>query len=745
MAKYANVIVDISIEKLDRPFTYEIPEKLEGIVEIGKQVNIPFGKGNRLIKGFVVGIETNPKLMAGITVKQVHSIAKEEGVTSHLIELAAFIKEQYGGTLNQALKTVLPMKKAGKAKEIKYVELLLSSQRAKELLPIFQKKRAVAKVRLLEALMQDSVIEFSMITKKLNVSSTVIRSFEKEGYVAINTERSYRSPIKISEGNFYRPELTKEQAYVVNSVYDSYRLENRRPCLIQGVTGSGKTEVYMELISKVIEEGKQVILLIPEIALTYQTVMRFYHRFGDRVSVLHSRLSDGERYDQLCRARDGEVDIMIGPRSALFTPFENLGLIIIDEEHESSYKSDTVPRYHAREVAAKRATMCNAMLILGSATPSLESFKLAKDGSYGFYKLMNRFNGRALPNVHVVDLRAELEKGNRSMFSDELIEKMTERLQKQEQIMLFLNRRGMVGFISCRSCGKVVKCPHCDVSLTQHRDGKMRCHYCGYEIPAVKNCPACGSKYIGGFKVGTQKVEEGIKKIFPNARVLRMDADTTKNKDGHEQILSAFANKEADILVGTQMIVKGHDFPYVTLVGILAADMSLNTDDYRAAERTFQLLTQAAGRAGRGELTGEVVIQTYNPEHYAIEAAKEQDYDAFFEEEITYRKVLKYPPWGNLLLIMIQSEREENANRLAQRIAEIVNANTRPLVDKVTMMGPTNAKVKKIQDVYRKAIYVKALEYQKLVEIKNLIESYREESGYQDGTISFDFNPINSF
>ena len=368
-----------------------------------------------------------------------------------------------------------------------------------------------------------------------------------------------------------------------------------------GVTGSGKTAVYMELIGTALERGQQAILLIPEISLTYQNVIRFYRRFGDRISILHSRLSPAERYDQFERARSGDIDVMIGPRSALFTPFQNLGIIIIDEEHESSYRSETVPRYDTRETAAKRAALEGARLVLGSATPSLESYYEAKMGISRLFTMEHRASGGTLPEVFTVDMREELKRGNRSILSGLLYDRMEDRLRKHQQVMLFLNRRGYSGFVSCRACGHVIKCPHCDVSLSMHRDGRMVCHYCGYEEMAVRKCPVCGSPYISGFKAGTQQIEEIVSAAFPAARILRMDADTTRGKDGHAEILRTFGAGEADILIGTQMIVKGHDFPNVTLVGILAADLSLNVGDYRASERTFQLLTQAAGRAGRGE------------------------------------------------------------------------------------------------------------------------------------------------
>ncbi|MBE5905410.1 MAG: primosomal protein N' [Lachnospiraceae bacterium] len=741
MAEYAQIIVDLSIEKLDRPFTYGIPEHLKNVVHIGDQVLVPFGRGNRTLQGFVIGITHRVELPPGITIKNICDKVPDKGITGQLIDLAVWMKNQYGGTLNQALKTVLPLKKTVKEKQVQYVELLLSPERVQELMDTFARKHAVARIRLLEALRQEGELPMTVISSKLNVASSVVKAFEKEGYVAIRSERNYRNPFSFEGGDSYRPQLNDEQQAAVDGMYDHYRRKDVAACLLHGVTGSGKTEVYMELINRVVREGRQAILLIPEIALTYQTMMRFYHRFGERVSILHSRLSAGERFDQLERARRGEVDIMIGPRSALFTPFEQLGLIIIDEEHEGTYKSeDTIPRYHARETAIYRARQSGALVVVGSATPSLESFYEAQDGVYGYYKLEKRYQNRALPTVEVVDLRAELKAGNRSMFSRKLQEEIAGALGRKEQIMLFLNRRGMTGFISCRSCGKALKCPHCDVSLTLHRDGKMKCHYCGYETPRMRVCPSCGSKYLGGFSVGTQKVEESIQKLFPQARVLRMDADTTRNKDSYETILSAFANQEADVLVGTQMIVKGHDFPNVTLVGILAADMSLAADDFRASERTFQLLTQAAGRAGRGQKEGKVVIQTYQPEHFAITTAKEQDYEAFYEEEISYRQLLHYPPCGHLMLILMKAEKEEEVEKLALEMENAINRFKEERA--VIVIGPADARIKKLNNIYRKTIYLKAREYEQLVQMKNKIEQYREESGYRYGTVSFDFDPI---
>ena len=523
----------------------------------------------------------------------------------------------------------------------------------------------------------------------------------------------------------------------MDAVRREWESEEYAQYLIHGVTGSGKTAVYMELIALALARGEQAILLIPEISLTYQNVIRFYHRFGDRISILHSRLTPAERYDQFERARSGDIDVMIGPRSALFTPFQKLGIIIIDEEHETSYKSESVPRYHARETAKKRAMLEGARLVLGSATPSLEAYYEAENGRCRLFTLQKRATGGALPAVSTVDMRCELREGNRSILSRSLTEKIGERLRNGEQVMLFLNRRGYSGFVSCRSCGHVMKCPHCDVSLSLHRNRRMVCHYCGYEEMAADKCPKCGSPFIGGFKAGTQQIEEIVHHAFPEARILRMDADTTKGKDGHAEILRSFGKHEADILVGTQMIVKGHDFPEVTLVGILAADLSLNISDYQAAERTFQLLTQAAGRAGRGKVPGEVVIQTYDPEHYAVVCASEHDYLSFYAKEMNYRRLSGYPPVGDMMAIHLASENQEQLELASEYLAKFV----RQIAGRrgVTVIGPADETVARINDVYRKAMYLKYTDVRTLTGVKNIVEQYIEiNSGFKEILISFE-------
>ncbi|MCR5083559.1 MAG: primosomal protein N' [Parasporobacterium sp.] len=738
---FANIIVDISHEKLDRTFQYAIPKKLEDKIFPGVCVDIPFGKGNRVITGFV--LEVTDKCEFDISkIKELLGISKKAApVEARLISLAWWIKQNYGSTMNKALKTLLPAKQKISKVLVKHVHLNLSEDETKQMIyELSGKDRFIARKRLLEELLEKKVLPYDIITGKLNVSASVIKGLADKGIVRIVSKENYRNPVKISNSKAYDIVLNEEQQKVCDEIW----MEPGKVHLLHGITGSGKTEVYIELISRVVERGGQAIVLIPEIALTYQTLTRFFAKFGDRVTYIHSRQSAGEKYDQLERAKAGDVDVMIGPRSALFTPFANLELIIIDEEHENAYKSENVPKYHAREVAKKRAETEGATLVLGSATPSVESFYKAQKGEYILHKLSARAKGSSLPDVEVVDLREELKRGNKNIISVRLDELIRQRLERKEQIMLFINRRGYAGFVSCRSCGHVLKCPHCDVSLTYHNDGKVKCHYCGYEVENPKTCPECGSKYIGKFGTGTQKIEEAVKKLYPNARVLRMDMDTTSGKDGHTEILSQFANREADILVGTQMIVKGHDFPYVTLVGVLAADLSLYSGDYTAAEKTFQLITQAAGRAGRGNAKGCALIQTYNPEETSIIAASKQDYSMFYENEIRYRKLLGYPPIMEFLVILLTGTNEELLDKRAKDVAETINKSENSLEDVITVIGPTKANIAKINDVYRRVFYLKSTNYADLVRIKDILES-KYEGSEKDIGLYFDFSPLSKY
>lgn len=741
---YANVIIDITHEKLDRVFQYRIPPAIAGEIFVGTKVTVPFGRSNRETDGYVIGFTDTPDYEVE-KIKEIHGKAKGSvPIESCLIELAAWMKDRYGGTMIQSLKTVLPIKTEKKRLEKKTVRLLLSTEEAKKKLDYFLLKNQKARARVLAGLLDQPIQESDLITKKLRVSLSVLRALEEQGILKIESKEIFRNPIRYDQKKQKEVIFNEEQRKAIQRFVTDYERGKRGTYLLYGVTGSGKTEVYMEMISRVIRDGKQVIVLIPEIALTYQTVLRFYGRFGDRVAIINSKMSAGERSDQMERVKRGEADVMIGPRSALFTPFKNLGLIVMDEEHEPSYKSEQIPRYHAREVAAQRAHIEGASVVLGSATPSLEAYYQCQTGESTLLPLKNRVSDLELPQVYTVDMREELKKGNRSILSDKLEELIEDRLQKKQQIMLFLNRRGYAGFVSCRSCGYVVKCPHCDVSMSLHNNKKLVCHYCGYERPQISVCPSCGSEYVGGFRAGTQQIEALVKKRFPTARVLRMDMDTTRQKDGHEKILSAFANEEADILIGTQMIVKGHDFGNVTLVGILAADLSLYSSDYRSGERTFQLLTQAAGRAGRGKAPGEVVIQTYSPDHYSIEMAARQDYEGFYEQEMQYRRMLSYPPVDSLYAVLMTGSDEEYLTKAAEYLIQFGKK-----VDKkqmISIIGPAKPFVGKVNDEYRRIIYLKCEDLKYLIAVKNILEQYIEiNKGFESLRIQFDFNPMGQF
>ncbi len=741
---YADIIVDITHEKLDKVFQYGVPPRLEGALRVGMEVIVPFGKSNKEICGYVVGFSDKPGYDE-TKIKEVLGVAEDSvAIEAKLVALAAWMKEHYGGTMIQALKTVLPIKKQEKAQEKRRIRLLLSEEEGRRRLEVLLGKNQKARARLLAALLDQPEQDYDLLTKKMNVTRAVVRALEEQKIVSLESEKVFRNPIRHKRQSAGTMEFTAEQEHAIRVFREDYRKGIRNTYLVYGITGSGKTEVYMEMIAEALKEGGQVIVLIPEIALTYQTVMRFYGRFGGRVSILNSRMSPGERFDQMERVKAGEVDVMIGPRSALFTPFTRLRLIVIDEEHESAYKSEQTPRYHARETAIERAKREGASVVLGSATPSLSAFYACKCGRFQLLELKNRAGAGELPKVYVEDMRNELKKGNRSIISDRLKNLIDSRLNRREQIMLFLNRRGYAGFVSCRSCGYVVKCPHCDVSLASHKGGKMVCHYCGHEEPQAEVCPSCGSQYIGGFRAGTQQIEELVKRQFPGTRVLRMDLDTTRVKDGHEKILEAFASEEADILIGTQMIVKGHDFPNVTLVGILAADMSLYSGDYRAAERTFQLLTQAAGRAGRGKGRGEVVIQTYSPEHYSIEMAAAQDYEGFYAAEMEYRGLMGYPPVEQLLAVLLTGPDENMLDTAAKYLREFAMRVDRKGI--LQIIGPASPYVAKVSDVYRRVLYLKGRDYRLLIEVKDRMEQYIEiNRGFRSMRVQFDFNPMNVF
>ena len=737
---YADIIIDISSDKLDRSFQYCVPAHLEQEIKLGMVVSIPFGNSNQLRKGYVTGLSQEAKVDPSRLKEIAGCCSAEETTESRLIALAAWMKENYGSTMIQALKTVLPIKEKIRAKEKRYLSLSISEEKTAEILAQLEKTRFKARTRLLRELLQKKRLDYTTASRELGVAASVVKKLEEQGILHIEYDEVQRNSLNTEDIQKEEPlPLTAEQESAVQCILEEWKSAQPRPVLLEGVTGSGKTQVYMKLIEETLNRGEQAIVLIPEIALTYQTVRRFYARFGEKVSVINSRQSQGERYDQFKRARKGEVQVMVGPRSALFTPFSRLGLIVIDEEHEPSYKSENSPRYHARETAVKRAELEHARVVLGSATPSLEAYSRAVSDEYVLVKLKARYGERPMPKVSIVDLREELKAGNRSILSRELRGGIERRLESREQIMLFLNRRGYAGFVSCRSCGHVMKCPHCDVSLSEHNNGRLICHYCGYETKKPQVCPECGSPYIGGFKAGTQQIEKVVQDTFPGVRTLRMDFDTTRNKGSYEKILASFAAHEADVLIGTQMIVKGHDFPEVTLVGVIAADLSLNADDYRCGERTFQLLCQAVGRCGRGKKPGEAVIQTYHPDHYSIQAAAVQDYEAFYEEEMSYRELMDYPPAAHMMAVLGSCPEEEFLIQAMHYLQLYINRIYKK--KDLHVIGPAYASVGKVKDIYRQVIYLKHEDYGTLVRIRDQMEKYIEiNSGFRKIYIQFDFS-----
>jgi primosomal protein N' (replication factor Y) (superfamily II helicase) len=671
MSYYADVIVDISHEKVDKPFTYSVPKELEGSLSIGTPVMIPFGNANHLRRGYVIGLkDAVPQEKRAYKIKEIASIAdRQVGIEDEFMDLAIWMKNRYGCTLNAALSAVLPVKK---------------------------------------------------------------RIRKKKG-----TE--YRDPLgDVSSG--YRLHLpTSIQQKAIDVFKSDFSRGIRRTYLLYGVTGSGKTDVYMHMIREVIDAGKKVILLIPEIGLTYQSVNRLYSVFGNRVALVHSKLSDGERYDQFRRCMDGDADIIIGPRSAAFAPMKDIGLIVVDEEHDGAYKNENVPRYDVRDVVMERARVHGASVILASATPSPETYLNAQKGIYTLLSLPQRaVPGAKMPDVVVTDMREELKAGNRSIFSRKLDELIRDRLSRKEQTILFINRRGYSNFVSCRSCGEAIRCPHCDVSMTVHYGHKLVCHYCGYTLPVPKLCPTCGSPFIAEFGVGTQKLEQMVRAAYPQANVARMDADMTTAKHASESILKEMSEGKTDILIGTQMVVKGHDFPNVTLVGIMAAETSLYTGDYASGEKTYELITQASGRAGRASDHGCVVIQTYKPEHYAISCASRADYEGYFRQEIAYRELLKYPPAVHIWTVQLASRDEAQLEEFAQLFLKMVQDS--PYSGEADIIGPAQASVYKVKDYYRKLLYVKHTNYDILLKIKDDVETpWKKARGDADISLMYDF------
>lgn len=743
---FADIIIDISHEALDKVFQYRVPFSLRDKVVPGSRVCVPFGVGNREREGYVIALQNSASYDVDKIKEIIRVVEGSLTVESQLIQVAAFLKKRYGSSMLQALKTVMPVKTKVRHQQAVTISLKIEKKEAQTLLSVWEQKHYTAKARFMKKLLTVEKMTKEEAVKECRFPLKELKKLEADGVICMQTKITYRNPFSKFEKKVTNIVLNEEQQAAVDMFCTDFQEGRRKTYVLFGVTGSGKTEVYLRMIEEVLAKQQQVIVLIPEISLTYQTVRRFYERLGDRIAVLHSRMSAGERSDACERIAAGEADVVIGARSALFAPTKKLGLIIIDEEHDGAYKSDSMPKYHARETAIFRAGLAKASVVLGSATPSVESFYRAQQGEYTLLVLKKRAGNAALPLVQVADLREEFRRGNRSVFSETLKEKMRNRLAKGEQMMLFLNRRGFAGFVSCRSCGTVMKCPHCDVSMTYHRKGQLRCHYCGYETAFIRQCPVCKSPHVAAFGLGTEKVEAALYQEFPGIRVLRMDMDTTRRKNSHEEMLRTFAEGKADVLLGTQMIVKGHDYANVTLVGILAADLSLFAQDFRSGERTFQLLCQAAGRAGRGDKPGEVVIQTYSPEHYAITTAVRHSYEEFYQQEIAYRKLMAYPPCSHLLVILVQCGDESSAVLASVRIQKMIEKSQEKEQEPVQLLNPGQAAIAKLRDMYRQVLFIKHKDVERLEQLKSRLEPVLEKHPLFAGVqIQFDFDPINIY
>ncbi|KTW22153.1 primosomal protein N' [Staphylococcus xylosus] len=796
----AKVIVDIPSKSVDFTFDYIIPSKLQSMVQVGMRVIVPFGP--RTIQGYVMQITDKPDDNIDIAklkeIKEIQDIKPE--LTEELIQLTEWYNNYFVTKRISMLEVMLPS--AIKAKYTKVFSIVDVDAVPEELKVKFDKdgqypykeaqynddlgqivpllkqgivsemtllsqnvsKKKQRAVSIIEGFDYDSILNSLEKSKKqyelyayllderhhtvllkdleeMGFSKSSIDTLMRKGFVEKYDAIVERDPFetRVFEQD-QKQQLTYDQQEAYKSILESIQAHRQRTYLLHGVTGSGKTEVYLQTIEEVLKSGRQAMMLVPEIALTPQMVLRFKRRFGDEVAVLHSGLSKGERYDEWQKIRDGKASVSVGARSSVFAPFKNLGMIIIDEEHESSYKQEDYPRYQARDIAQWRSQYHQCPLILGSATPSLETYARAEKGVYELLSLPNRVNQQALPEIEIVDMRTELSSGNRSMFSEQLRKAIQQRLDKKEQIVLFLNRRGYASFMLCRDCGHVPQCPNCDISLTYHKStDQLKCHYCGHQEVPPNKCPNCESEHIRQVGTGTQRVEELLQEAFQEARIIRMDVDTTSRKGAHEKLLDDFGAGKGDILLGTQMIAKGLDFPNITLVGVLNADTMLNLPDFRASERTYQLLTQVSGRAGRHEKEGEVIIQTYNPEHYAIKDVQANDYTAFFNKEMNYRKMGKYPPYFFLINFTIAHKEMKKVMEASKHIHKIL---LQHLTDKALVLGPSPAALSRINNEYRFQILVKYKSEPALHEaLKYLDDYYHDQYLKEKLSLKIDINP----
>lgn len=794
MVKIAQVIVDVPLMQTDKPFSYIIPKDVEDQVTIGSRVHVPFGRGNRLLQGFVVGFSDT----FDNTVTDLKAISEvldfEPVLNAEQLELAEQMRHTVFSYKISILKSMIPNllnsqydKRLTPTESLSSEEhLALFGEKESRLHSLLTEEEAKKVARLVQAgkitvdylakdkkniktekyyhvqaekiaaadisnrakkrlELRDYLLEHPEEGKLSDLhhlfSRDVVKFFVDNQLITVLEREKKRSDAYFDVATTDFLDLNAEQAAVVEQVTSQIGQESK-PFLLEGVTGSGKTEVYLHIIDKVLKFGKTAIVLVPEISLTPQMTNRFISRFGKQVAIMHSALSDGEKFDEWRKIKSGQARVVVGARSAIFVPIENIGAIIIDEEHEATYKQESNPRYHARDVALLRAKYHKAVLLMGSATPSIESRARASRGVYQFLQLTHRANPMAkIPKVEIVDFRDYVGQQEVSNFTPYLLEKIADRLEKNEQVVLMLNRRGYSSFIMCRDCGYVDECPNCDISLTLHMDTKtMNCHYCGFEKSIPHTCPNCHSRSIRYYGTGTQKAYDELVEVFPQARILRMDVDTTRQKGAHQRILDKFGNHEADILLGTQMIAKGLDFPNVTLVGVLNADTSLNLPDFRSSERTFQLLTQVAGRAGRAEKEGEVLIQTYNPQHYAIQLAQKQDYEAFYAYEMGIRRQLAYPPYYFTVGLTLSHKDEQSVVRKSFELLQLLR---QQLSDKIKILGPTPKPIARTHNLYHYQIIVKYRFEDNLENVLNQILDLTQLPENKDLRLVIDYEPQN--
>ena len=740
----AEIVINRSAKRLNRTFDYNIPKDLEELIMIGSTVLVPFGKNSALEEGYVINIKEK-------TTYEVKDIAKiKHNLTEQQIELAKWMAKRYFCNISDCIKQMLTPGTKSKKQENNIQDKTINVVYLKKEIDEIQFDIEMGKIKsekqkkILQFLKNNDGVTVPEIEMFTGGTRAIVKTLEKNGYVEIVEKKVERDPLankKIEKTE--NLELTEEQQKAYDLVSQKMQEEKYEQFLLYGVTGSGKTEVYLQLIGEALKQNKTAIVLVPEISLTPQMIDRFIARFDkEEIAVIHSKLSIGERYDEWNKIKEGKAKIVIGARSAIFAPVQNIGIIIIDEEHDSSYKSEAVPKYDAKEIAKKLAKENKCPLILGSATPDLNTYYKAKQGKIKLLELTHRANNSKLPEVEIVDLKMELANGNRTMLSVKLHDAIEKNLQEKRQTILFLNRRGYSTFIMCRECGYTVKCKNCNISMTYHKtENKLKCHYCGYEENVVTVCPECKSTKIRYFGTGTQKLEQEINKIFPQATTIRMDVDTVTKKNSHEEILNKFRNENIDILIGTQMVVKGHHFPNVTLVGVIAADSSLNIDDYRANERTFQLLTQVAGRAGREKLDGRVIIQTYTPDNFSIICAKKQDYEMFYNTEIALRKQLNYPPFCGIILSGFSSLSEKEIIEVSQRVYMELKNNLNK--DEFNVLKPMPSPIDKIQNKFRWRIIIKGIMTPYANEVLNNCLKKFYDTNYKNTRITIDINPNN--